>query len=257
MARPLIAVSSRPRQPGEVSQWPVTAAAVMQMTYLEALWRAGGDEAIIAPRVISDGQADDLLARVDGLILVGGGDMDPAQFGQEPDPEVYGVEPASDALELALARAALRSGKPLLAICRGLQVLNVALGGTLHQHITGQMGTHNHGDPRHGHAEHPVTVEPGTLLAKAIGGASGIEACWSYHHQAIDRVADPLVVTARSADGVVEAVELADAHTKGWMVGIQWHPERTAHHDPQQQALFDALVTAAERNQGGAVTGDR
>ena len=245
MPRPLIAVSSRPRKPGEVSQWPVTGAAVMQMTYLEALWRAGGDEAILAPRTITDEQAGDLMSRFDGLILVGGGDMDPQRFGQAPDPEVYGVEADSDALELQLVTAALRSGTPVLAICRGLQVLNVALGGTLHQHITDTPGTANHGDPRHGHSEHPVEVEPGSLLAKAIGGASRIDACWSYHHQAIDTLGEGLVVTARSANDMMEAVELSDAANRAWTVGIQWHPERTAHADPHQQALFDALVAAA------------
>lgn len=245
MTRPLIAVSGRPRKPGQVSQWPSTHAAVMQMTYLEALWRAGGDEAILAPRSITDAEAEHLLSRVDGLILVGGGDMDPTHFGQDQHPEVYGIEPHSDALELALVRAAMRTGTPTLAICRGLQVLNVALGGTLHQHITGQPGFGEHGDPRLGHAEHPVEVEAGTLLAKAIGGAARIDRCWSYHHQAIDLLGEGLMVSGRSSDGAIEAVELADGDQHPWMVAIQWHPERTAHEDPHQQSLFDGLVAAA------------
>ncbi len=105
-------------------------------------------------------------------MIVGGGDMDPALFGQERHPNVYDVEPHSDSLELALATAAFEMGKPFLAICRGMQVLNVALGGTLHQHITRQPGFGEHGDPSEGKAMHSVDVDAGTVLAKAIGGAS-------------------------------------------------------------------------------------
>ena len=215
----------------------------MQMTYIEALWRAGGHEAMLAPREITD--ADALLARVDGLILVGGGDIDPVHFGQPPHHQAYGFEAASDTLELALARAALRAELPLLAICRGMQVLNVALGGTLHQHITGADGVGEHGDPRLGFAGHGVDVESGSLIDKAIGGAGRIDSCWSFHHQAVDRLAPGLVVTGRSDDGMIEAVEFDSSHSRSWMIGCQWHPERTAHDDPQQQALFNDLVAAA------------
>jgi putative glutamine amidotransferase len=243
-ARPLVAVSSRPRRPGEVSSWPATHAAVVQRTYLEGLWRAGADECVVAPRQVDDDWARSLLGRVDGLVLVGGGDVDPAHFGEDAHPQVYGVEPESDALELALARAALDLGVPMFAICRGMQVLNVAMGGTLDQHITGRDGLSNHGDPRQGHAEHPVDVEPGSLLAKALGGEARMDRAWSFHHQAIGRVADGLVVTARTDDGVIEAVEFADAPDRAWMLAIQWHPERLAGEDAQNQALFDEFVAA-------------
>lgn len=239
MPRPLIAVSGRPRRAGDVKNWPSTSATVAQMTYIEAVWQAGGDPAILAPRPLDDDHADALLRRFDGLVLVGGGDIDPAEYGQERSPRVYGIEPASDALELALARAALRLGTPTLAICRGLQVLNVALGGTLHQHITDD--AEGHGDTS-GPGTHHVEVEPGSRLAKALGGATRVDAAWSYHHQAIDALAPGLAVTGRAADGVIEAVEVDTVDR--WCLAVQWHPERTAPTDPQQQALFNALTAA-------------
>lgn len=247
MARPLIGVSARPRKAGEVSGWPDGEAAVSQYTYLEGVWRAGGLEALLAPRMLSDDEADEIVERLDGLVLVGGGDVDPARYGAEPHRHIYGVYATSDSLELALTHAALRAELPILAICRGMQVLNVALGGTLDQHITGRPGLINHGQPGAGSALHPVSVEPGTLLAKLQGGASTIDDCWSYHHQVIDQLADGLVVSARSSDGIIEAAEFDDAHYRPWMVAIQWHPERTAHQDAAQQAFFDELVRQAAR----------
>lgn len=239
--RPLIAISGRPRAPGEVSGWTGVASTVAQMTYIEAVVRAGAEPVVIPPRPLTDEAAAALLARFDGVILVGGGDVDPDNYEQQRAPEVYGVEAASDGLELALARAALATRTPLLAICRGLQVLNVALGGTLHQHMADH-STINHGRANLGHGRHGVEVEPGSRLAKAIGGASEVNAAWSFHHQSIDSLAPGLVVTGRSEDGIIEAVE--PLSSAGWCVAVQWHPERTAHDDPQQQALFAALVGA-------------
>jgi putative glutamine amidotransferase len=213
----------------------------MQQTYLEGVWRAGGNDAMIAPRPMTTEHAKELLSRVDGLILVGGGDIDPALFGQTPHPQVYGVDAEHDSLELALVHAAIELGVPTLAICRGMQVLNVALGGNLHQHITREPGFGSHGDPREGFALHGVSVEPGTLLAKAIGGSPTIDQCWSFHHQALDQLGDGLRVTAVSDDGAIEAVEFTDAD-RSWMLGVQWHPERTAHTDHVQQGLFDELI---------------
>ncbi len=127
---------------------------------------------------------------------------------------------------------ALRLGLPVLAICRGLQVLNVALGGTLHQDI---------GTESHWRVLHPVDVEPGSILAGALG-TTRPAACHSVHHQSLNAVAAPLRVVGRAADGTIEAVELPDSR---FVVGVQWHPEDTAATDPEQQALFDALVAAA------------
>lgn len=248
MVRPLIGLGSRLRMAGEVSGWPGTGAAVMQNTYLEALWRAGGLEAMFAPRLITDDEADAMVARIDGLILVGGGDVDPALYGAERHEHVYGVVAESDSLEMALANAAIRAGLPLLAICRGMQVLNVALGGTLDQHLTGRAELLNHGQPGTGFALHDVIVEPGSLLGKTQGGAAVIKNCWSYHHQALYEIADDLIVSGRSSDGVVEAVEFKAGSERPWMLGIQWHPERTAANEPVHQQFFDELVRQAARS---------
>ncbi len=216
----------------------------MQYTYLESIWRAGGVEMMLAPRLIDVAEARDVLRRADGLILVGGGDVDPAQYGQSPHDSVYDVEPTSDALEMSLALAAIELRVPMFAICRGMQVLNVALGGTLHQHITRAPGVGPHGDPREGAAVHSVDVTVDSRLSACIGGAASIDGCWSYHHQAIDCLADGLVVSARSSDGTIEAAELADP-SSAWTLAVQWHPERTSVSDPLQQGLFDELVRQA------------
>ena len=215
-----------------------------QRTYTGAVQRAGGEPAIIPPRVMSDDEAVDLLLRFDGLVLVGGGDVDPARYGQTAHEHVYGIESDSDGLELAMARAALITKTPLLAICRGLQVLNVALGGTLHQHMSDHSDV-NHGQADLGPGHHHVEVSPATRLAKAVGGATIIDVAWSYHHQSVDRLGAGLTVTARSDDDSIEAIEPTEYD--GWCIAVQWHPERTADTDPQQQALFDGLITATRR----------
>jgi putative glutamine amidotransferase len=243
MPRPLIAVSCRPRAAGEVKNWPDTPSAVMQYTYLDALWNAGGDEAIVAPRLTDREAMCAYLSRFDGLMLVGGGDIDPAHYGQEREHEVYGVEATSDSLEISMIGAAIELGLPTLAICRGLQVLNVARGGTLVQHLTGKAPFQAHGQPGEGFAVHSVSVTPGSQLAKSQGGASTIEHCWSYHHQVIDELGEGLCVTARAEDGAIEGVELVDP--SAWLVAVQWHPERTAGNDLAQQALFEELVRQA------------
>jgi putative glutamine amidotransferase len=191
--------------------------------YLSALARAGAVPALLDPSEPVD--LTDLLARFDGLLLLGGGDVDPARYGAlEQHPEVGGIDERHDAFELAALRAALDLNLPVLAVCRGCQVLNVAMGGTLRQHV----------DDHQGHV-HPVTLVPGSRTEAAMG--VGSPAGWSRHHQVIDRVGDGLVVTA-SADGLVEGVERTD----GWVVGVQWHPEDSAADDPAQQGLFDAFV---------------
>jgi putative glutamine amidotransferase len=238
MGKPLIAVSTRPRGAGDVSGWDTTTAAVMQMLYVEAIWRAGCNESMLAPRHIDHDDALDLLKRVDGLVLVGGGDVDPARYGQDRHPEVYGVSEESDSLELTLARAAVELGVPTLAICRGMQVLNIALGGTLKQHLDPSEGW----DPHRLGECHSVQVVAGSRVAK-IGPQ--VDAAWSYHHQAIDALGDGLVVTAKADDGCIEAIEFSS--TDDWIVGVQWHPERTAETDPQQQWLFDTLAIHAQQ----------
>jgi putative glutamine amidotransferase len=239
--RPLIAVPAYPMKAGQVQGWEKPGVAA-PAPYVEAVQRAGGQEAILMPVAIEDGDAGAVLEPFDGLLLIGGGDLHPAEYGQERRDEVYGVIPHRDRFEVALARAAVDRGLPTLAICRGHQVLNVALGGSLDQHITGRDGLLDHGKPgvEGGASEHDIELDPGSRLADAMGVTAA--SCSSHHHQVVDRAGDELRVTVRAPDGVVEGIELdGDA----WIVGAQWHPEDTAGDDPRHQRLFDTFVQQA------------
>lgn len=237
---PLIAIPGRPVETGAVKGWPSTGAVAAPLTYLSALRKAGGQEAVLHPFPIDEVAAKELLERFDGLLLLGGGDIHPSNYGQETHPRTYGVSTDRDSFELSLVRAARSSGVPLLAICRGLQVLNVALGGTLHQHIAEPDSKIHHGFNKDDEwSMHPVAIEEESALREVVG-ASRIE-CSSHHHQAIDALADGLVISARADDEVIEAVETRDHK----MLGVQWHPEMTAAEDPAQQALFDWIVNSA------------
>jgi putative glutamine amidotransferase len=223
---PLVAVPGR-RTPD--AKGLRTEAVAAGERYLDAIRRAGGEPAILAPTDDLD-RVGAAIARFDGLLLLGGPDLDPASYGStEVHPKARAFDSRQDAFEQAALRAALESGLAVLAVCRGVQLLNVALGGTLHQHIEG-----------HRETEHPVTVDPSSRLA-VVGTDRPVG--HSVHHQAIDRLGDGLVVTAHADDGTVEGVELPDR----WVVGVQWHPEDTADTDPAQQALFDAFVEACRR----------
>ena len=184
--------------------------------------------------------------RIHGVLLTGGGDIDPARYGEAPAPETYGVDPEADTFELGLVHAARSSGLPLLGICRGLQVLNVALGGTLVQHIGGRPGLEDHGRPGAGEVVHPVSISAGSRLADALGGIEVMGSC--HHHQAVAQVGRGLRVTARTRDGIVEGLELEG---EPWVVAVQWHPEDTAAADPAQQRLFSALVSWAGNRSAG------
>ncbi|WP_031094337.1 MULTISPECIES: gamma-glutamyl-gamma-aminobutyrate hydrolase family protein [unclassified Streptomyces] len=233
--RPLIAVPARFSATASALRY---AAEVNARALIEAVWRAGGEPVTLHPHA-PDGRADPTevaarLTRFDGLLLPGGGDIAPHRYGAaEAHEAVYDVDDEQDAFDLELARQALAHGTPLLAVCRGLQVVNTALGGTLHQDMGGPGREHRH-------VRHPVSIVPGSALARATGVDKAEASC--YHHQHVDRLGEGLTVTARAADGTVEAVELADG---GRALAVQWHPEDTAHEDPAQQALFDALVSAA------------
>ena len=239
--RPLIAVPAYPVKAGRVQGWEKPGVAA-PTTYVEALQRAGALEAILMPVAIDDADAGEILGRFDGLLLLGGGDLRPEEYGQERRETVYGVVPHRDRFEIALARAAVDRGLPTLAICRGHQVLNVALRGSLDQHITDRPGVLDHGTPGvpGGSSVHDVELEPASRLADSMGVTHASVS--SHHHQAVDRAGHGLRVTARAPDGVVEGIELdGDA----WVVGAQWHPEDTAADDPAQQRLFDAFVHRA------------
>ncbi|MFF0015093.1 gamma-glutamyl-gamma-aminobutyrate hydrolase family protein [Streptomyces sp. NPDC005374] len=227
--RPLIAVPARFSATASALRY---AAEVNARALIEAVWRAGGEPAGIHP---STTDVPARLARFDGVLLPGGGDLAPHRYGaQEVHADVYDVDDLQDAFDLEVARAALDSGLPLLAICRGLQVVDVALGGTLEQDMGGP-------EREHRHLVHPVEIERGTLLEQATGAQKLDVSC--YHHQRVDRLGSGLTATARAADGTVEGLELPGL--PGWFTAVQWHPEDTAHEDPAQQGLFDALVRAA------------
>jgi putative glutamine amidotransferase len=233
--RPLIAITAR--RLGETDRWPYSRAVVTPRGYVEAVERAGGLPALIDPV----GDPRGILDHFDGLVVSGGPDLDPAHYNQARHAKTYGVDADVDEFELVLTRDAIARGLPTLAVCRGLQVLNIALGGTLHQHIVERPGVAAHGRPGepNGAREQEVTVEAGTLLAKVMGSPRVVASC--HHHQAVDRLGVGLRVVAKADDGIVEALELD--HAAGWLVAVQWHPEDTAEFDPAQQRLFDALVT--------------
>ena len=238
--RPLIAVTGVPIVAGGVLGWRQGAVA-STTAYVEAIARAHGDPVIVPPVLLDDESASARLSRFDGLVLVGGGDIDPARYGQEPRPEVAHISSARDEFEIPLVRAAILRGTPTLCICRGVQVLNVALGGTLHQHISDRedLLDHRNADGSDG-VLHEVRVQPGSRVMKAMGGAERVRT-FSHHHQALDELGAGLVPVGWADDSLLEAVELDD----GWILGVQWHAEATAAADPTQQAIFDALVREA------------
>lgn len=222
------------------------------LRYTEAIEAAGGLPVLIPP--VNRLTLEHLLPHLHGIVLTGGGDVDPRAYGEEPVPQVTNVEPARDETELALAREALRRRIPVLGVCRGLQVINVAAGGTLIQHLTPQRRTdvrHNQTAPR-SQPTHRVTLWAGSKLARICEA----EQLWvnSFHHQAVKDVAPGLRASAWAPDGVVEAIESDD--NDGFVVGVQWHPEELwATHTPSF-ALFQHLVSearnASQASRGGS-----
>lgn len=248
--RPLIAVVAYHLDGTRVARWPEGGYGVPAL-YLDALRRAGARTAILAPG--EDGAPEVLLDPFDGLLLVGGGDVEPARYGGGGNDHVYGVEPERDGFEITLLHAADRIALPTLCICRGIQIMNVAFGGTLIGHLPDVAGLQVHGVPLdETQAIHDVRVERPSRLWDAT--RREVLACLSHHHQGIDRVGDGLVVTGRSADGLVEAIERPiDAGT--YLVGVQWHPEETAREDTSQQSLFDAFAAASAASRLASTTG--
>lgn len=217
-------------------------------TYVHAIYRAGGVPLIIPP-MLADADWASLLARLDGLLLSGGEDIHPRHYGQAPETWLGGVDEARDASELGLVHAALAERMPLLAICRGHQALNVALGGVLYQDLATQFpGALDHAYLVSRSLEqnvHAVTLEADSALARILSGVAF--SVNSAHHQSIQTAGAGLRIVAHAPDGVVEAVELPDYP---FCMGVQWHPEALVRRDPEMLPLFTALVDAARSRSG-------
>lgn len=236
-SKPLIGLTTYLEQ-AQTGVWDVQASFLPKV-YFEAVTKAGGIAILLPPQPVDAEIAAQVLDGLDGLIITGGKDVDPARYGQEPHPETDTPRRDRDAWEDALLAVAIEKELPFLGICRGAQVLNVALGGTLFQHLPDVLGTNRYGLGEGNFAVNEVAVDGGTTLAGVLGDTAPIDVK-SYHHQAIDRVGDGLVVTARSDDGTVQAVELP---TVPFGVAVQWHPEQ----DPEDIRLFEGLVDAARK----------
>ncbi|AXE25680.1 gamma-glutamyl-gamma-aminobutyrate hydrolase family protein [Streptomyces globosus] len=227
MPRPLIGITTYVEESARYRVWDV-AASLVPSGYYELVQAAGG-AAVLLPPDGAPGAAAEVLGRLDGLVVAGGPDVDPARYGAPRDPRTGPAGTARDEWELALIGAALDAGVPLLGICRGMQALNVALGGTLVQHIDGHL--HQPGVM----SWHPVRPVPGTRYAALVPEEAEVP---TYHHQAVDRLGRGLVASAHAVDGTVEAVELPGPDR--WVLGVQWHPE----HDKDTRVV-GALVGAA------------
>jgi len=225
MTRPVIGVTAYV-EPAKWGVWDARAVLVPE-TYVRMVHEAGGRAVVLPPL---DEDSKDLVRRLDAVVLAGGADIDPARYGAAAHPRTVS-RPDRDGGELAVLTSAIDADLPVLGVCRGMQVLNVALGGTLHQHIEG----HN---PAPGVFEHTdIEIVGDSLLHDVLGDATTVQC---HHHQSLDRVADGLRVTAAAPDGTVEAVELEGAP---FVVGVQSHPEQ----DTEDLRLFEALVEAARR----------
>jgi putative glutamine amidotransferase len=229
-----VAVTASIRPDGDTRRVRLTAA------YVTALENAGLIPLIVPP-LSSAGAAAGVLDSVAGLVLTGGEDVDPARYGEQRHEKVRAVNAERDATEAALIEEARARGMPVLAICRGIQILNVALGGTLIQDIRSQCDTkiaHDEEGPRDSRS-HEVSIEAGSLIAEAVGAEH--VTVNSFHHQSVNRVAEGMRVTARSPDGIVEGLESTDK--KWWVMAVQWHPEEmTESAEPWDRGLFQAFA---------------
>jgi gamma-glutamyl-gamma-aminobutyrate hydrolase PuuD len=226
--------------PAQWGYWDLEAALI-PADYVRATVRAGGRPLLVPPCV--DGLSETLDA-LDGLVLTGGSDIDPAAYGDEVHPETFGIHSERDEAEFALLEGALERDMPVLGICRGSQVINVACGGDLHQHLPELVGHegHKHNPPGQ-FLDHEVRVEPGTRLSRVIGRELSVK---SHHHQGFRRIGEGLIEAAHAEDGTVEAVEHP---AKSFVLGVLWHPEAG-----ENMRLFDALVAEARRYRGEPMT---
>ncbi|GAA2240657.1 MULTISPECIES: gamma-glutamyl-gamma-aminobutyrate hydrolase family protein [Kitasatospora] len=236
-SRPLIGIT------GYLSEaawgvWRQRAALIPQL-YVDAVTRAGGTAVLLPAQ--SDGAAG-LLDRIDGLLLAGGPDIDPARYGADPHPSTDPPHELRDAWEWALLTGALERDLPVLGVCRGLQVLNVAHGGDLIQHLPEQLGDEGHRIAPATYHQQAVTIQAGSRLGRILGPTAKVPC---YHHQAVGRLGDGLRATAWSQDRSIEALERPD---RRFVLGVQWHPEA----DPADLRLFEALVQTSSRKETSA-----
>ena len=216
-------------------------AALLPYVYVDAVRNAGG-RAVLLPPGGSEAEARETVAGLDGLVVSGGPDIDPARYGAALHPKTQRPVHARDSWDLAVTSSALSAGVPVLAICRGMQVLNVCRGGTLHQHVPDLVGHLRHNGPQTGFGQHSVQVAEDSLLASILPAGAYFDVP-THHHQAVDLLGDGLTAVAWEEDGLVEAVEGGPSELgglSGFVLGVQWHPEQGD--DPR---LFQALVGAA------------
>jgi putative glutamine amidotransferase len=236
-SRPLIGVCAA-IEPASFGVWKDEPAILLPLSYSRAIHGAGGMMAMLPPDRRAEEDPGELLERIDALVLGGGADIDPEGQGVEAHAETVGTNPDRDRFEIALALGALERDMPLLGVCRGMQVLNVACGGSLDQHIPERLGHEIHRPMPGSWAEHNVRIEPGSLAASAAGAES--LTVKSHHHQGVDRIADQLRASAWATDDdSVEAIESGDG---GFVLGVLWHPEE----DPSDNVI-PSLVSRASR----------
>lgn len=239
MSKPIILIPT-PVQDPEMRRF------AMGKNYIRSLIECGAVP-LMLPTALDLQSMREMYEQADGVLFAGGSDIDPAYFNEAPHAETYGIDAERDRAEVALTQWAMQDDKPAFSICRGIQVVNVALGGSLIQDIPTQWHsavTLEHRGHKVGAARdqvlHEICVEPNCKLAAIIG--AGDVGTNSFHHQAVGRVADGLVVTSRAADGIIESVE---APNKRWFIGVQWHPEEMTESRPDMMALFHSFVDAS------------
>jgi putative glutamine amidotransferase len=236
MTRPIIGMCTALEQ----ARWSVwdQPAMLLARNYVDAVHRAGGFALMLAPDPLLVEDPGEALGLIDALLLAGGADIDPGAYGEQAHRETLGTVPERDAFEIALTRAAIEADLPVLGICRGMQLINVALGGTLIQHLPDPFGHEEHRRVvgSFDGAEHDVQLREGTLARRVAGEAR--HETRSHHHQGVDRLGEGLLVSGTAVmDGLPEAIELPD---KRFVLGVQWHPEADA-----TSPVLDALVQAA------------